>query len=126
MAPLRIVDQKLKNWGKSQNVKGTDILKELHLTPATGAWIIGNSVPKKLFCRHVLYACQFFQSGYKEGWSNNTQTDVRRKTYKKCFCVFIQVEKIIVHPERPEISFFLSIVNLRSDNGLDKLRHPSR
>ena len=67
-----------------------------------------------------------FQLGHKEGWSNNTQTDVRRKTYKKCFCVFIQVEKIIVHPERPEISFFLSIVNLRSDNGLDKLRHPSR
>ena len=72
--------------------------------------------------RHV----SFFSVGYKEGWSNNTQTDVRRKTYKKCFCVFIQVEKIIVHPERPEISFFLSIVNLRSDNGLDKLRHPSR
>ena len=49
MAPLSIVDQKLKNWEKSQKAKGTDILKELHLTPAIGAWIIGNSVPKKLF-----------------------------------------------------------------------------
>ena len=82
---------------------------------------------KKIICRHVLSRhVSFFSAGYKEGCSNNTQTDVRRKIYKKCFCVFIQVEKIIVHPERPEISFFLSIVNLRSDNGLDKLRHPSR
>ena len=34
---------------KSQKAKGTDIPKELPLTPAIGAWIIGNSVPKKLF-----------------------------------------------------------------------------
>ena len=111
---------------KSQNAKGTDIPKELPLTLAIGAWIIGNSVPKKLFVAMSFRHVSFFSLGYKEGWSNNTQTDVRRKIYKKYFCVFIQVEKIIVHPERPEISFFLSIVNLRSDNGLDKLRHPSR
>tara|TARA_B100001167_G_scaffold175319_1_gene128471 strand:- start:356 stop:541 length:186 start_codon:yes stop_codon:yes gene_type:complete len=59
VAPLNIVDQKLKNWEKSQNAKGTDIPKELPLTPAIGAWIIDNSVPKKLFVamsfRHVSF-----------------------------------------------------------------------
>ena len=59
MAPLSIVDQKLKNWKKSQNAKGTDIPKELPLTPAIGAWIIGNSIPKNLFVamsfRHVSF-----------------------------------------------------------------------
>ena len=46
MAPLSIVDQKLKNWNKSQNAKGGDIPKELPFTQAIGVWIIGNSVPK--------------------------------------------------------------------------------
>ena len=44
---------------KSQNAKGTYIPKELPLTPAIGAWTIGNSVPKKLFVamsfRHVSF-----------------------------------------------------------------------
>ena len=44
---------------KSQNAKGTDIPKEPPLTPAIGAWIIGNSVTKKLFAamyfRHVSF-----------------------------------------------------------------------
>ena len=44
---------------KSQNAKGTDIPKELPLTPAIGAWVIGNFVPKKLFVamsfRHVSF-----------------------------------------------------------------------
>ena len=61
MVTLTIVDQKLKNWDKSQNAKGTDIPKELPLTPAIGTWIIGNSVPKKLFVaimsfRHVSFS----------------------------------------------------------------------
>jgi len=59
VAPLSIVDQKLKNWNKSQNTKGTDIPKELPLTPEISTWIIGNSVPKKLFLamsfRHVSF-----------------------------------------------------------------------
>ena len=60
MAPLSIVDYEVEELEKSQNAKGTDIPKELPLTSAIGAWIIGNSVPKKIICRHVIYSCQFF------------------------------------------------------------------
>ena len=113
---------------KSQNAKGTDTPKELPLTPAIGALVIYNSVPKQLFVaicslfRHI----SFFSLDIKKDGAIILKLMSAERAIKKCFCVFIQVEKIIVHLERPEISFFLSIVNLRSDNGLDKLRHPSR
>ena len=49
MAPLKYCRPEVEELEKSQYAKGTNIPKELPLTPAIGACIIGNSVPKKLF-----------------------------------------------------------------------------
>ena len=45
---------------KSQNAKGTDVPKELSLTPAIDGRIIGNSVPKKLFVAMSFRHASFF------------------------------------------------------------------